>query len=60
MPRYKVGYTIERWYVLEIEAENEEKAREKFYDGDYEDDARDVGSELQDSVLIEEMEEANA
>ncbi len=58
MAKYKVNYTIERWYAVEVEANSEEEARQKFYDGEYEDDSRDIGSELQDSVQIEELEEA--
>jgi len=59
MARYKVNYTIERWYAVEVEANSEEEARQKFYDGEYEDDSRDIGSELQDSVQVEELEEAS-
>ena len=63
MPKYKIEYTIERWYRIEVEAESEERAREMFYKDEIDYQAhptKDLGSELQDSVLVTELEEVNA
>ena len=58
MKKYLVKYVYERWYDLEIEAENEEKAREIFENADYQGEPRLVGGELQDSFQIEEVTNA--
>lgn len=61
MPKYKIEYTIERWYRIEVEAESEAQAREMFYNDeiDYQTHpTKDLGSELQDSVSVTEVEEA--
>jgi hypothetical protein len=55
MPKYKVKYVYERWYDLEIEAENEDKAWEMFYDGNYEAEPRLVGGEIQGDPIMEEL-----
>ena len=63
MPKYRVKYVYELWYDLDIEAENQEEAERMFYSGDYElsgIEPRLMGGELQDSIQIEELEEANA
>jgi hypothetical protein len=63
MPKYRVKYVYERWYDLDIEAESQEEAERMFYSGDYElsgIEPRLMGGELQDSIQIEELEEANA
>ena len=59
MAKYLVKYVYERWYDLEIEAENEEKAREIFENADYQGEPRLVGGQIQDSVIIEELVEAS-
>jgi len=43
MAKYRVKYVYEQWYDVDIEAESEEQALE----------------ELQDSVQVEELEEAS-
>lgn len=63
MPKYRIKYVYERWYDLDLEAENEEEVERLFYSGDYElsgIEPRLMGEELQDSIQIEELEEANA
>lgn len=58
MPKYQIDYTIERWYKLEIEADSEQHAREMFHNDqiDYQTNpAKDVGSELQDYIVIREV-----
>jgi hypothetical protein len=32
MPKYKINYTIEKWYKVEVEANSEEEARNMFID----------------------------
>lgn len=62
MPKYKIKYVYERWYDLVLEAENEDEASRLFHSGDFElngDEPRLVGGELQDSVIIEELEETS-
>jgi hypothetical protein len=58
MPKYRINYTIERWYRIDVEAESAEQAREMFHTDkiDYfTSPTKEVGSELQDSVQIEEL-----
>lgn len=58
MPKYQIDYTIERWYRVEVEADSIEQAREMFHNDqiDYQTNpAKDVGSELQDSVTVREI-----
>ncbi len=55
MPKYRIKYVYERWYDLEIEADSIEDARNKFDTADFKEEPRLVGGELQDSVLVEEV-----
>lgn len=55
MPKYKIKYTIESWYEVEIEADDRQDARAKFDAFDYHDNSKEIGSELQDSVIVEEV-----
>lgn len=55
MPIFRVSYTIEEWYTAEVEAENESEALELFHHGEY-DNEECTGSELQDSVEVEEIQ----
>ena len=56
MNKYKVSWTIEEWYETAIEANSPSEALDKFHAGDYTTDSiYKYGSELQDSVEIEEM-----
>ena len=55
MNKYKVSYTIEEFYEVEIEANSEEEALDKFYSDDYNTTPEPRGSELQDSVEAEEI-----
>jgi hypothetical protein len=58
MATYTVHWTIEEWYRMDIEANSEEEAYEKFMEHDFDyDDGKHVGSELQDSVMVEERKE---
>lgn len=58
MPKYKIKYVYERWYDLDIEAENEGKAWEIFQTGNFDKEPRLVGGEIQADPIMEEV--ANA
>ena len=61
MPKYEIEYTVERWYRITVEAKSEGQALEIFHEGDLDwSKAEEYGSELQDTILVGEMEEANA
>jgi hypothetical protein len=57
MPKYLISWTEETWYNTTVEAESAEKAEEMFYanEGDCWSRAKEHGSELQDSVEVEEL-----
>lgn len=59
MAKYRVKYVYENWYDVDIEAESEEQARDIFYSADFNGEPTLVGGELQDSVIIEKLEEAS-
>jgi hypothetical protein len=57
MPKYEIQWTDELWYKLTVEAESEEIALDKFLSNEYDlGDADLFGSELQDSITIEEKD----
>jgi hypothetical protein len=57
MGKFTVHWTIEEWYRVDIEADSRDEALEIFYAQSYLDgDVKHVGSELQDSVTVEETE----
>ena len=56
MTKYLISWTEETWYNLEIEAADKMEALDKFHNNEYDsEDAVFIGSELQDSVEIEEI-----
>lgn len=55
MPKYRVKYVYEKWYDLDIEADSKEKALDIFHAGTFEEEPREVGGEVQDSIVIEEV-----
>lgn len=55
MPTYKVSYTYERWYDVEIEAESEAEALDKFNAADFTAEPRLIGGELQDSTQVTQL-----
>jgi hypothetical protein len=56
MPKYEIQWTDELWYRLTVEAESEDDALDKFHSNKYDlGDADLFGSELQDSVYVEEV-----
>lgn len=40
---YRVGYKMDAYYTCIVEAENEDEARRKVLDGEYEDSSFDMG-----------------
>lgn len=57
MARFKIDWTEELWQQVYIEAESEEKARELFWLGEFDNQLIELyGTEIQDSVLVEEVE----
>jgi hypothetical protein len=57
MPKYLLSWEDTIWYNLEIEADSEEGAHEKFHSGDYDyNDIQEVGVEMvSNSLFIEEV-----
>lgn len=57
MPKYLIEWTEEFWYAMEVEAESREDALDRFHQSDYDfGNAEHLGSELQDSITVEEVE----
>lgn len=57
MPKYRLEWTEEFWYALEVEAESEQEVLDKFHKQEYDfDDAVNLGAELQDSITVEEIQ----
>lgn len=55
MPKFKVKYVYERWYDLELEAEDESQAMKIFHAGDFDAEPKMVGGFVQDSIVIQEV-----
>lgn len=56
MAKYKVEWTEETWYRMEIEANSEYEAKEKLLLGEVDlDKAKVFGSQVQDSITAEEI-----
>jgi hypothetical protein len=57
MPKYLLSWEDTIWYNLEIEADSEEGAHEKFHSGDYDyEDIEEVGIEMvSGSLSIEQV-----
>lgn len=57
MARFKIDWTEELWQQVYIEADSEEQARELFWQGEFDNQLIELyGTEIQDSVLVEEVE----
>ena len=57
MPKYRISFTTEDWWRLDVEASNIDEAMQYFYNGDYQGEAvLTEGGYLQESVSIEPME----
>ncbi len=57
MSTYKIDWTLESWYSVEIDAENSEKALEVFWEtlGSPDVVPRLDGQEVQDSIVISKV-----
>lgn len=55
MPKYKVQWTLEKWYTADIEASSPAEAEEKFWAGEYTNE-KHYGGELQGDIDIKEEE----
>ena len=60
MTKYLVSWTEEDYLNILIEADSADEAREKFYNSEFDDQKiLHVGTELQDSVEVEEVTSSN-
>jgi hypothetical protein len=56
MPKFRIEWTEEFWYALDVEAESKEEVLDKFHNQEYDfDDAESLGAELQDSITVKEV-----
>jgi len=56
MSKYLIAWTEEEWYNVVIEADSKNAALDIFYNQEYDrEDVKHVGSELQDSVEVEQL-----
>jgi hypothetical protein len=54
--KYRIEWTEEFWYSMEVEAESESQALDNFHSMKYDfDNAESIGQEIQDSIYIEEV-----
>lgn len=61
MPKFIVDYTEERWFSIEIEADTEEEATEKFWTGECDfENAHECGGEIQQDIRVIEKEGVSA
>lgn len=59
MPKYRINYTMERWYRVDVDADSEQEALSKFHNNEHTDpEPTGYGDVLQDSVEIEEVSNA--
>ena len=57
MNKYRIEWTEEYWYSMEVEGESREEVLDKFHQLEYDfGDAEMIGSEMQDSITLEEVE----
>ena len=54
MKTYEIKYTAEKWYKVNILAEDEDHARELFFSGEFDEEPRLYGEEIQNGVDVEE------
>lgn len=57
MPKFEFKWTEEMWLKTTITAVDEEVAKAKFWDGDFDYQPEMYGNEIQDGIDIEELEE---
>lgn len=57
--KYEVRYTVERHYTIEIEADSQENALDRFHNSEVDWElVHEYGSELQNTVEVSEMQGA--
>jgi hypothetical protein len=57
MARFKIEWTEEVWNRMFVEAESVDEAREKFWNGEFDYEVRDVtGGEIQEGIDVLEVE----
>ncbi|CAB4123792.1 hypothetical protein UFOVP46_95 [uncultured Caudovirales phage] len=56
MAKYEIKWTRELWLKVTIEAESEQHAIDKFWDGEF-DNEQQYGSEIQQDIDIREEEQ---
>ena len=52
MKTYEIKYTAEKWYKVNISAENEDQARELFFSGEFDEEPLLYGEETQDGIDV--------
>jgi hypothetical protein len=57
MINFEIRWTREQWFKVSIEAENQEQAEAKFWEGNYQNEQM-YGSEIQEEIDIFQIEEA--
>ena len=61
MGKFVIEYTVEHWYRVEVEADSNEQAEEKFWMGECDfDSAERYGEEVQQDLSIYEREKVSA
>jgi len=56
MAQFLVSYTEENWYRVVIEAKDEQEAKDKFWEFDFDvESAKLTGLEIQDGIDVEEL-----
>jgi hypothetical protein len=56
MPKFTIHWTEELWYRMDVEADSEEDALDKFHNLEYDfDEAKNTDVHLQDSIYVEEV-----
>jgi hypothetical protein len=57
MINFEIRWTREQWFKVSIEAENQEQAEAKFWEGNYQNEQM-YGSEIQEEIDVFQIEEA--
>jgi hypothetical protein len=55
MDKFRIQWTREQWFYAEIEADNEDHAITKFWEGEYTNEQM-FGSEIQDGIDVRKVE----
>lgn len=54
MAKFKVDFTLEKWYQADIEADSKKEAEEKFWAGEYTNEQH-YGGEIQEGPNFKEV-----